>query len=265
MMAYSVSNSNRFLTSINRTLSQLHSQPRHHQATTRSKEQHSQHNLLQAITRAITANLNRQRLLLHQPQQQRPARLHSRQLQAIIRNTTKIITRSRLRNSSSNNISSSRLKSRLRRRRIASQHRAPHPITARMPRRLSQLQKLLPLLLQVPRLRNKSMMTIIEATIRSTTSSTLRQPKQRLRHSSQLKLQHSHLTTRLMPKRLSQQHHLSTVATIVSNNSLLPRPQVPTTASIISSSSQPQDSRRCPRCLCKPKLGERLVQACLLM
>ena len=261
MMAYSVSNSNRFLTSINRTLSQLHSQPHHHQATTRSKEQHSQHNLLQAITRAITANLNKQRQLLHQPQQQRPALHHSRLLLAIIRNTTKIITRSRLRNSSSSNSSSSRLRS----RRIASQLRAPHPITAPTLRRLSQLQQLLPLLLlQVPRLRNKSMMTITGATIRSTTSSTLRQPRQRLRHSSQLKLQLSHLTTRLMPKRLSLQLHLSTVATIVSRNSLLLRPQVLTTASIISS-SQPQDSRRCPRCQCKPKPGERLAQACLLM
>ena len=261
MMAYSVSNSNRFLTSINRTLSQLPSQPHHHQATTRSKEQHSQHNLLQAITRAITANLNRQRQLLHQRQQQRPALHHSRLLLAIIRNTTKIITRSRLRNSSSSNSSSSRLRS----RRIASQLRAPHPITAPTLRRLSQLQQLLPLLLlQVPRLRNKSMMTITGATIRSTTSSTLRQLRQRLRHSSQLKLQRSHLTTRLMPKRLSQQLHLSTVATIVSRNSLLLRPQVLTTASIISS-SQPQDSRRCPRCQCKPKPGERLAQACLLM
>ena len=265
MMAYSVSNSNRFLTSINRTLSKLHSQLHQHQATTLSKEQHSQHNQLRAITRAITANLNRQRLLLHQPQQQRPARLHSRLLLAIIRNTTKIITRSRLRSNSSSSNSSNNSSSKLRSRRIASQRRAPHHITARMPRRLSQLQQLLPLLLQVPRLRNKSMMTITEATIRSTTSSTLRRPKQRLRLSNLLKLQHSHLTTRPMPKRLSQQHHLSTVATIVSNNSLLPRPQVPTTASIISSSSQPQDSRRCPRCQCKPKLGERLVQACLLM
>ena len=262
MMAYSVSNSNRFLTSINRTLSQLPSQPHHHQATTRSKEQHSQHNLLQAITRAITANLNRQRQLLHQRQQQRPALHHSRLLLAIIRNTTKIITRSRLRNSSSSSNSSS---SRLRSRPIASQQRAPHHITAPMPRRLSQLQQLLPLLLlQVPRLRNKSMMTITGATIRSTTSSTLRQLRQRLRHSSQLKLQLSHLTTRLMPKRLSLQLHLSTVATIVSRNSLLLRPQVLTTASIISS-SQPQDSRRCPRCQCKPKPGERLAQACLLM
>ena len=260
MMAYSESNSNRFLTSINLTLSQLLSQPHHHQATTRSKEQHSQHNLLQAITRAITANLNRQRQLLHQRQQQRPALHHSRLLLAIIRNTTKIITRSRLRNSSSNSSSS-----RLRSRRIASQLRAPHPITAPTLRRLSQLQQLLPLLLlQVPRLRNKSMMTITGATIRSTTSSTLRQLRQRLRHSSQLKLQRSHLTTRLMPKRLSLQLHLSTVATIVSRNSLLLRPQVLTTASIISS-SQPQDSRRCPRCQCKPKPGERLAQACLLM